>query len=40
MSDVEKTLTEEMLQSIFVKYISKITDEQITIGYYDPENGG
>lgn len=39
MSDMETKLTEETLQSIFVKYISKITDEQITVEYYDPENG-
>lgn len=40
MTNKEKTLTEVDIQSLFVKYLSKITDETITIDYYNPENGG
>lgn len=40
MTDLEKSLKAEDIQSLMVKYLSKITDETITIEYYDPENGG
>ena len=40
MSDFEKSLKEEDIQSLMVKYFSRITDEAITIDYYNPENGG
>lgn len=40
MSEQEKSLTEQDIQSLMVKYLSKITDEVITIDYYEPENGG
>lgn len=40
MSDLEKSLKEEDIQSLMVKYLSKITDETITVDYYEPENGG
>lgn len=40
ISDAHKNLTEEDIQSLFVKYLSQITDEAITIDYYGPEDGG
>ena len=40
MSDSEKSLKEEDIKSLMVKYLSKITDETIIIGYYGPENEG
>lgn len=40
MSDSDKSLKEEDIQSLMVKYLSQITDEAITIDYYGPENGG
>ena len=40
MTELEKSLKEEDIQSLMVKYLSKITDAAITIDYYDPENGG
>lgn len=40
MSDLEKSLKEEDIKSLMVKYLSQITDEAITIDYYGPENGG
>lgn len=40
MTELDKSLKEEDIQSLMVKYISKITDEAITIDYYNPENGG
>ncbi len=40
MTELEKSLKEEDIQSLMVKYISKITDEAIEIDYYSPENGG
>ncbi len=40
LSELEKSLKEEDIQSLFVKYLSKITDEAISIDYYSPENGG
>ena len=36
----EKTLKEQDIQLLLVRYFSKISDEVITIDYYDPENGG
>ena len=36
----EHALTEERIQTILVKYFLVITDETITVDYYDPENGG
>lgn len=40
MNETEKSFKEEDVQSLMVKYLSKITDEAITIDYYEPENGG
>lgn len=40
MNEQEKSLTEQDIQSLMVKYLSKITDEVITVDYYEPENGG
>ena len=40
MNEKEKNMTPEDIQTLLKKYISKITDEAITIDYYDPENGG
>lgn len=40
MSHLEKSLKEKDIQSLLVKYLSKITDEPIAIDYYGPENGG
>ena len=40
LSDKEKTLKEQDIQLLLVRYFSKISDEVITIDYYDPENGG
>ena len=40
MTELEKSLKEEDIQSLMVKYLSKITDEAIDIDYYSPENGG
>lgn len=40
MSDSEKSLKEDDIKSLMVKYLSQITDEAITIDYYSPENGG
>lgn len=40
MTELEKSLKEEDIQSLMVKYLSKITDEAIDIDYYGPENGG
>lgn len=40
MSELEKKLREGDIQSLFVKYLSKITDETIVVDYYGPENGG
>lgn len=40
MTELEKSLKEEDIQSLMVKYLSKITDAAITIDYYEPENGG
>ena len=40
MSESEKELQEDDIRSLFVKYLSKITDEPIDVDYYGPENGG
>ena len=40
LSDKEKTLKEQDIRLLLVRYFSKITDEVITIDYYDPENSG
>lgn len=40
MTELDKSLKEEDIQSLMVKYLSKITDEAIDIDYYSPENGG
>ena len=40
MSEAEKGLQENDIRSLFVKYLSKITDETIDVDYYGPENGG
>ena len=40
MSEAEKGLQEDDIRSLFVKYLSKITDETIDVDYYGPENGG
>lgn len=40
MTELEKSLKEEDIQSLMVKYLSKITDEAIEIDYYSPENEG
>ena len=36
----QKSLKEEDIQSLMVKYLSKLTDEAITVDYYGAENGG
>ena len=36
----ERFLKEGDVKSLIVKYLSQITDEEITIDYYGPENGG
>ena len=40
MTELEKSLKEEDIRSLIVKYLSRITDEVITADYYSPENGG
>lgn len=40
MNRQDKSLKESDIQSLLTKYLSKITDEEITIDYYDPEDGG
>lgn len=40
MSEAEKGLQENDVRSLFVKYLSKITDETFDVDYYGPENGG
>lgn len=40
LTEKEKSFTEADIQSLFVKYLSRITDDAITVDYYDPENGG
>lgn len=40
MNEKEKNFTPTDIETILTKYISKITDEAITIDYYDPEDGG
>lgn len=34
------SLTKERIKEIILKYVSILTEKQIEIGYYDPENGG
>ena len=36
----EKNLTEDDVREIFAKYIRILTDEDVTIDYYEVENGG
>ena len=40
MTELEKSLKQEDIQSLMVKYLSRIADEAIDIDYYGPENGG
>lgn len=40
MTDLEKSLKEEDIQSLLAKYLSQITEEIIIVDYYEPENGG
>lgn len=40
MSDLEKSLKEEDIKSLLIKYLSQITDEDIEIDYQSVENGG
>ena len=40
MSEPEKKLQEDDIRLLFVKYLSKITDETINVDYYGPESGG
>ena len=40
LKDGEKELSEENVKEIFTKYIKILTDEPVTIDYYNVENGG
>lgn len=40
MTEREKNLKAPDIQRLLVKYFSKITDETITVDFYEPENGG
>ena len=40
LPEEEFSLTEARIKEIILKYVSILTEQQIEVGYYDPENGG
>ena len=40
LTEIDKTMTKEKLETIFCKYFSMITDDVIDLDYQEAENGG
>ena len=40
LTEIDKTITKEKLESIFCKYLSMITENVPEFGYQEAENGG